>query len=73
MVYWQKSQIREEFFWCMGDSAECMKGNGEIIRKIANSVLQPQNCAYRQVGVMLNNIQCNLAENLHSSILSNQD
>jgi len=73
MVYWQKLHIREELLQSMGDSAECMKGNGEIIRKIANCVLQAQNCAYRLVGVMLNNIQCNIAEYLQSSILSNQD
>jgi len=73
MVYWQKSHIREELLWSMGDSAECMKGHGEIIRKIANSVLQSQNCEYRVVGVILNNIQCNIAENLYSTILSNQD
>jgi len=73
MVYWQKSYIREELLWSVGDSAECMKGNGEIIRKIANCVLQAQNCVYRLVGVMVNNSQCNIAENIHSSILSKQD
>jgi hypothetical protein len=72
-VYWQKSYIREELLQSMRDSAECMKGNGEIIGKIANCVLQAQNCAYRLVGVMLNNMQCNIAENSQSSILSNQD
>jgi hypothetical protein len=39
MVYWQKLYIREELLQSMRESAECMKGNGEIIRKIANSVL----------------------------------
>jgi uncharacterized protein YbjQ (UPF0145 family) len=73
MVYWQKSHIREELLRSMGDSAECMKGNGEIVIKIAYSVLQAQNCAYRVVGVMLNNIQCNMAENFHSLMSSNQD
>jgi hypothetical protein len=39
MVYWQKLHIREELLQSMRESADCMKGNGEIIRKIANSVL----------------------------------
>jgi len=39
MVYWQKLHIREKLLQSMRESAECMKGNGEIIRKIANSVL----------------------------------
>jgi hypothetical protein len=45
MVYWKKSHIREELLWSMGDSAECTKGNGEVIRKRANSVSQTQNYA----------------------------
>jgi hypothetical protein len=33
MVYWQKLHRREEPLQSMRESAECMKGNGEIIRK----------------------------------------
>lgn len=71
MVYWQKLYIRE-LLQSMRESAECMNGNGEFIRKIANSVLYARNCAYRLLEVILNNIQCNIGGNLHFSI-SNQN
>jgi hypothetical protein len=43
MVYWHKSQKREEFLQQIMESAGCLGGNNEMISMAINSLLCVQN------------------------------
>jgi hypothetical protein len=59
--YWQKSHARELLQQIM-ETADCIEGSDEIIRKAINSLLDAQNGAYRTVEYILTSNQCNITE-----------
>jgi len=52
MFYHQKSQTWEKILQQIIQSADCIRGKDEMIRKAANSLWDANNCAYRLVIIL---------------------
>jgi exopolysaccharide biosynthesis predicted pyruvyltransferase EpsI len=72
LVYRPKLQKREERLQQIMESNDCLIWNKNTIRKAKNSDRDANKHAYKMVEVILKSNQCNITENLHYSIFSNQ-